>query len=119
MGDVLKRYAFMLLGKEVHLHKNGYWKELDEPWQYLQKQIQKPLLRIQEFIAQIHTVNQRMKKMYKYLQTFPILGEKELNKLPKEYMIADRIADQERCEADQWKLEYIDYFGVEPSEELI
>jgi len=60
-----------------------------------------------------------MKKMYKYLQAFPILGEEELNKLLKEHMIADRLADQERQEAEQWKLKYIDYFGVELSEELI
>ena len=74
----------MLLGKQVHLYTNEYWKELDDPWQYLHKRIQKPLLRIREFGAQIHTVNQKMRKMYKYLQTFPILGEEELNKLPKE-----------------------------------
>jgi len=119
MGDILKRYAYMLLGKEVHLYTNEYWKELDDPWQYLHKRIQKPLLRIREFGAQIHTVNQRMSKMYEYLQTFPILGEEELNKLPKEYTIADRLTDQEMRDAEQWKLEYINYFGVEPSKELI
>ena len=112
MGDVLKRYAYKLLGKEVRLYTNDYWKELDNPWQYVQKPIQKPLLRIQEFGAQVHTVSQRMKKMYKYLQTFPILGEEELNKLPKEQTIADRLADQGRGDADKWKLEYIAYFGV-------
>ena len=37
MGDVLKRYAYMLLDKEVHLYTNEYWKELDDPWQYLHK----------------------------------------------------------------------------------
>jgi len=72
---------------------------LDDLWQYLHKRIQKPLLRIQEFGAQIHTVNQKMRKRYEYLQTFPILGE--LNKLPKEYTIADRLADQELPEAEQ------------------
>ena len=31
MGDVLKRYTYMLLGKQVHLYTNEYWKELDDP----------------------------------------------------------------------------------------
>jgi len=116
MGDVLKRYAYMLLGKLVHLYTANYWKELDDPWQYLHRRIQKPLLRIREFGAEIHTITAKMQKMYDFLQTFPILGETELNrnKVPKEYTILDRAPEIEPEETIK-----LNYFGIEPSPELL
>ena len=112
MGDVLKRCAYMLLGKRVHLYTANYWKELDDPWQYLHRRIQKPLLRIREFGAEIHTITTKMQKMYNFLQTFPILGEAEMgkNKIPRQYSISDRSIEIEPDEGVK-----LNYFGIELS----
>ena len=102
----------MLLGKPVHLYTANYWKELDDPWQYLHRRIQKPLLQIREFGAEIHTITMKMQKMYDFLQTFLILGEAEIgkNKVPKEYTISNRMPEIEPSEGIK-----LNYFRIEPS----
>jgi len=94
----------------------NYWKDLDDPWQYLHRRIQKPLFRIREFGVEIHTITTKMQKMYDFLQLLPILGEAEIgkNKVPKEYTISDRMNEVEPEESIK-----LNYFGTELSSRLL